>query len=82
VLIENVSSAVNCILRSLPLKKGDKILRLSTAYDMVKYTLNWLIEFVGIEVIVVDVDFPVTSSAQLVESTRLALISNSDVKLW
>ena len=32
VLVENASSAVNAILRSMGLKAGDKVLRFSTAY--------------------------------------------------
>jgi selenocysteine lyase/cysteine desulfurase len=40
VLVENASSGVNGLLRSLPLKKGDRVLVFNTAYGMVKHTLE------------------------------------------
>ena len=38
VLVENASSAVNSVLRSLCWGEKDALLYLSTAYNMVKYT--------------------------------------------
>jgi len=58
VLLENASAAINGILRSLPLRRGDKVLRLSTAYGMCIYVLDWLESFIGIEQVVVRVRFP------------------------
>jgi hypothetical protein len=81
VLVENASSAVNSLLRSLNLVKGDKVLRLSTAYGMVTNTLTWLEEVSGIEVVVVNVDFPMTDESQLLTAVQAAYDANPDIKL-
>lgn len=81
VLVENASSAVNSILRSIGFKKGEKVLHLSTAYGMVIETLSWLKDTIGIETIVIPVQFPVQNENQIVESVRLSCQQNPDVKL-
>lgn len=81
VLVENASAAVNSILRTLALKKGDKVLRLSTAYGMVTNTLAWLESTIGIEVIIVEVAFPALNSAQILQAVSSTLEQNPDVKL-
>ena len=70
VLVENASAAVNDILRTIPFKKGDKVLRLSTAYDMCSEVLKWLEHTVGIEQVVVDVAFPYTGPSRLLEDVE------------
>lgn len=81
VLVENASSAVNSILRSIGFNSGDKILRLSTAYGMVVNTLDWMVQTIGIQVVVVEVDFPVIDSSQILLAVTAALDSNPDIKL-
>ena len=81
VILENASSAVNSILRSLDFKKGDKVLRLSTAYGMVISTLDWLASTVGIEILVVNIDFPVESFVDVEIAVQNALIANPTTKL-
>jgi isopenicillin-N epimerase len=81
VLVENASSAVNSILRSLQFQKGDKVIRLDTSYNMVVRTLDYLAETVGIQVIVVKVPIPITSPSQLLDELKTALTEHSDVKL-
>mmetsp|Transcript_25600 Transcript_25600/g.56005 ORF Transcript_25600/g.56005 Transcript_25600/m.56005 type:complete len:467 (-) Transcript_25600:1324-2724(-) len=81
VLVENASSAVNAILRSMGLQSGDKVLRLSTAYGMVVNTLNYLSESVGIRVLVADVKYPVAGADQIVSTVRKVLQEHPDVKL-
>ena len=80
VLVENASAAINSILRSIGLQKGDKVLRLSTSYGMVINTLNWLISTIGIEVIVVDVEFP-SSSKQIENAVKEAMTTDANIKL-
>jgi len=81
VLVENASSAVNSVLRSMNFQRGDKVLRLSTAYGMVVHTLDYLVETAGIEVIVANVTFPVTDPIKIVEVVQTALIEYPEVKL-
>lgn len=81
VLLENASSAINSILRTIGLQKGDKVLRLSNAYPMVIHTLNWLVSTVGIEVVVVNIVYPVKGPEQLVDAVSEALVANPGIKL-
>lgn len=81
VLVENASSAVNSILRSMQFQKGDKVLRLDTAYNMVTRTLDYLAETIGIQVIVVDVTLPITGPEQFVSEVEELLRQHSDIKL-
>lgn len=81
VLVENASAAMNSILRSIALTKGDKIMLLSTAYGMVKETLQWLVDTVGIELVVVPVTFPMANSEQLLSAVQTALIQHPDIKV-
>ena len=76
VLVENASTAINSLLRC-KLKKGDKVMRLSTAYNMCIETFAWL----ECEQIVVEVDFPVKSKEQLVKAVTKAMHENPDIKL-
>lgn len=50
VFVENTSSGINAILRSLPFKTGDIIVDFSVAYGMVKNTLTFLRGFEGVVV--------------------------------
>jgi len=81
VLVENASGAVNSVLRSFGFVKGDKVLRLSTAYSMVTETLNWLEKTLGIEQVVVNVDFPYVNDEQILHSISDAMKSNPAIKL-
>jgi len=81
ILLENASSAVNSILRSLSWSKGDKVLRLSTCYGMVINTLAWLVEVYGIEVVNVEVTFPVRDSQQIIQAVQEAYLAHSNIKM-
>lgn len=72
-MIENASSAVNSILRSIVWQKGDKILRFSTAYNMVIQTLDWLSSTAGIIQVVVPLKYPITGDKQLIDAVADAL---------
>jgi predicted phosphohydrolase len=48
---------------------------------MVRETLDWLVQTSGIEVVVVDVKFPVASSQQIVDAVAAALVEHGNVKL-
>jgi selenocysteine lyase/cysteine desulfurase len=58
-------------------------LRLSTAYGMVIDTLAWLEQTVHIQVIVVDIDYPLLSSNRIYNAVRdkFEMYSHGDVKL-
>lgn len=67
------------IVTVLCLQRGSKVLRLSTAYQMVVETLDWLIGFAGIEVVVVPIEFPVKDTSQIVSAVRTAAAQNPDI---
>ena len=76
VLVENASTAINSILRC-KLKKGDKVMRLSTCYNMCIETFTWL----ECEQIIVEVEFPVKSKDQLLDAVTKAMQEHPDIKL-
>lgn len=81
ILLENASSAINGILRSIPLKRGDKVLRLSTAYGMCIEVLNWLQSTIGIEQVVVTVEFPYEDPTKLLAAVEAAFQQHGSIKL-
>ncbi len=72
VLIENSSGAINAILRSLPLKRGDILIDFSTAYPPFKVHItpdgtlltilqafySWLQASIGIQIVEIPIVFP------------------------
>lgn len=84
VLVENASAAINATLRGLcatHLVCGDEILILSTAYNMVKEVLDWMISVRQIRVITVKVDFPIENENDILKSVGEALKKNSNIKV-
>jgi hypothetical protein len=76
VLVENASTAINAILRGR-LQKGDKVLRFSNTYNMCIETFKWL----GVEQVVVDINFPVVDDKTLIDDFSKAMEANPDIKL-
>ena len=54
---------------------------LSTSYGMVKETLRWLQLTCGIEIVVVDIIFPVESPVQITEAVSAAMAAHHPVSL-
>lgn len=67
VMVENASSGVNAVLRSLMpyYTAGTKILRLSLAYPMVQHTMSYIAEMAKLEVIDVVIDLPTDETKAL-----------------
>jgi selenocysteine lyase/cysteine desulfurase len=59
VLVENTSSGMNSIIRSLPFQSGDGVLVLDTAYDMVVNTLAYVAKRYDLQVLTATTVFPV-----------------------
>jgi selenocysteine lyase/cysteine desulfurase len=51
VLVENASSGINAVMRSITWKEGDKILYLDCAYGMVQNVLRYLVKTCGVELV-------------------------------
>jgi hypothetical protein len=81
VLVENASSAVNSVLRSHPFQPGDAILRLNTAYSMVIDTVRWMSRTIGVDDVVVDLEFPISSPQEILSAVEIKLKAFPNVKL-
>jgi selenocysteine lyase/cysteine desulfurase len=81
VIVENASSAINAVMRSLAnglnLGKGDAVLYMNIAYPMVKNIINYLAKVRGFDVIIVDVKFPITKDEDFIEPVRTAIANYS-----
>ena len=58
-LVDNTTTGVNTVLRSYPFKKGDKVVVVSTGYDSCVHVVEFLKARVCVEIIVVEVNYPV-----------------------
>ncbi|KAH3761153.1 pyridoxal phosphate-dependent transferase [Pelomyxa schiedti] len=82
VLVENASSGVNAVLRSMRFTSGMRVLRLDRAYPMVIYTLDYLAKVEGIEVLVVPgFDYPVSSPDEIVQAVADFIAANKPIDL-
>ena len=81
VLVENASTAVNSVLRSLPLSKGDKVMVLSTVYSMVTEVFGWIRDNKGIEIITVNVNLPVENKQQVLQAVSDAMEAHDNIKV-
>lgn len=76
VLIENASGAINAILRSLPLKRGDILLDFSTAYGPFRSFYQWLQATMGIQILEVPVVFPLKGPEDVLKPLAAVLARN------
>jgi len=82
--VPNATAAVNAVLRSLDLDKHDELLVTSHEYNACRNTLEFVAGLAGARVVVVDVPFPISSPADVIERvlagvtdrTRLFLIDH------
>ncbi|CUM47545.1 uncharacterized protein AC631_05097 [Debaryomyces fabryi] len=69
-LLENATLAVNTVLRSYPFAKGDKFVISSTTYRACANTVKFLENRIGIEAIVIELNFPLTNKEILEKFKR------------
>jgi isopenicillin-N epimerase len=62
VFVDNTTTGVNAVLRSLELSPGDRILTTSWAYGAVVKTIDWVARRAGATVDVAHLPFPVSAS--------------------
>jgi selenocysteine lyase/cysteine desulfurase len=74
VFVANATTAVNTILRSYPLAKGDKIVFCNTIYGSCRNTIQFLRDRVGIDAIEVVLEYPM-SNQEVVDAFTNAIDS-------
>ena len=82
--VNNATSGVNTVLRSLRFKSGDELLVTDQEYNACRNTLNYVAELSGAHVVVAPVPFPLKSADEIVTAivsratprTRLALVDH------
>lgn len=75
-ILENSSTAIDTILRSYPFVKGDKFVISSTTYRACANTVKFLENRIGIEVILIELNFPLTN-AEILDKFRDEFEKNS-----
>lgn len=78
-LVTGDTLAVNTVLRSLTWEKGDKVVMANTTYAGCDKTFQYLVDTLGIEVIVLDFDFPISHDEILVKF--IEVFENQKVKM-
>tara|TARA_B100000900_G_scaffold379596_1_gene364617 strand:+ start:3878 stop:5077 length:1200 start_codon:yes stop_codon:yes gene_type:complete len=81
-LVENATSGVNTVLRSLQFAPGDEILVPDHAYQACRNTIDFVAERWGAKVVTVNIPFPINAPQEAVDAimngvtdqTRLAMI--------
>lgn len=84
VFVPNATTGVNAVLRSLKFQPGAQLLTTNHEYNACRNALNYVAEREGLEVVVAEIPFPLTSSSQILEAvidkissrTRLALLDH------
>ncbi|RYD48212.1 MAG: aminotransferase class V-fold PLP-dependent enzyme [Verrucomicrobiaceae bacterium] len=84
VFVQNATSAVNAVLRSLAFRAGDEILTTSHDYNACRNVLREISATTGANIVVAEIPFPLVSADQAIASilaavsdcTRLAMIDH------
>lgn len=79
VFVDNATTGVNAVLRSLPLGAGDEILLTSHNYGATARVAQFVAREHGAAVRVVDVPYPEFSAAALVEAVSKSLTANTRI---
>ncbi len=82
VFVDNASTGVNAVLRSLPLGPDDVVLTTDHGYGAVRNTLDHLCARSGARLIVARVPFPIDDPQQVVEAIRDALSDGVTVAVF
>lgn len=72
-LVENATSGVNAVLRSLDLRPGDEVVTTQHLYPAVAFTLGWVLERSGAVQRQVQLPFPLNDPAVVLERIEAAI---------
>ncbi len=81
VIVENASTAVNAVIRSLSFKKEETILFLNFEYGMTKNTIYYAREKYGVNLVEVAIPFPLEDESVIIERVQSALNQVKNLRL-
>jgi len=73
VFVENATSGMNAVLRSLELRRGDEILATTQTYNAVRQTLREVCRRTGAQVVEARIELPVADEAALIRPLERSL---------
>lgn len=79
-IVENATTGLNTVLRSIPFKKGDKFVIMSTIYGAIGNTIEFLKNTIGIIPIVVDINYPMDDE-EILNTIETIFQNESQIKL-
>ncbi|MEN9225994.1 MAG: aminotransferase class V-fold PLP-dependent enzyme [Thermostichus sp. HHBFW_bins_43] len=77
VFVENATTGVNAVLRSLSFQPGDEIAFTHQGYGAVRQAIRWVCDRTGAKAIEVRIPFPVAAPDQIVEAFAAMLTSKT-----
>lgn len=78
--LDNATSAVNAILRSIPLHPGEKIVMMNTVYGACGNTIKFIEKRYKVKVIVIDLEYPLNNE-EIVQQIEAVFKKEGEVKL-
>lgn len=73
VFVDNATTGINAVLRSLVLMPGDEVLTTSHVYRSVRHTLDFVCERAGARLTFADIPFPVQGAGEVAAAFRDAM---------
>ena len=81
VLLENATTAVNSVVRSISWHEGDSIITFDFAYPMVKNTLAWLQSTSSVNIIIVPTPPRITCPEDIESALQATLLKSKDANI-
>lgn len=73
VFLDNASTAINAVLRSLVLFPGDEVLTTNLTYGAVMRTLEFVCDRAESRLVVESIDYPIQSAEQIIDTLEAAI---------
>ncbi|XP_006824082.1 uncharacterized protein LOC102802809, partial [Saccoglossus kowalevskii] len=82
VFVENVTTAINAVLKRIQLVAGDSILITNLTYPSTTYTANDVCQVQnGINIVILEIEFPINSEFEIIEQYKEILSANPSIRI-